>query len=136
MSGFVVDSRSLLAVRATLGRLHDQLVGIPNVVSGYDGVLGGRVLEAELEQFCSRWHYGIIQIAGRIDGMMERLQAAAAAYERIDHRIASGTHKHHPGVGSGTTSVGGGPPPGSGSGTTTIGGGPSRGSGSGTTVIG
>jgi len=48
MSRFVVDHRSLLQLRDTLGRLHDHLLGIPRVVSGFDGVLGGRALEAEL----------------------------------------------------------------------------------------
>jgi hypothetical protein len=116
MSRFVVDHRSLLELRDTLGRLHDQLLGIPRVVSGFDGLLGGRALEAELAQFCSRWQYGIMLVADRIDAMMGRLAAAAAAYERIEQRVASG-----PMSGSGTTTIGGGPPAGSGSGTTTIG---------------
>jgi hypothetical protein len=128
MSRFVVDHRSLLELRDTLGRLHDQLLGIPRVVSSFDGLLGGRALEAELAQFSSRWHYGIMVIADRIGGMMGRLTAAAAAYQRIEQRIASG-----PMSGSGTTTIGGSPH--SGSGTTTIGGSPSR-SGSGTTTIG
>jgi hypothetical protein len=116
MSRFVVDHRSLLELRDTLGRLHDQLLGIPRVVSGFDGLLGGRALEAELGEFCSRWQYGIMLIADRTASMMGRLAAAAAAYERIEQRVASG-----PTSGSGTTTIGGGPPAGSGSGTTTIG---------------
>jgi hypothetical protein len=137
MSGFVVDSRSLLAVRDTLGRLHGELLSIPNVVGGYDGLLGGRALESQLEQFCTSWQFGILQVADRIEAMMERLLQAAAAYERIEHRISSSGHRlHHPGSGSGTTVIGGGPSPGSGSGTTVIGDGPSPGSGSGTTTIG
>jgi hypothetical protein len=134
MSRFVVDHRSLLALRATLGRLHEQLLAIPTVVGGYEGTLGSRALEAELGQFCSRWHYGILQVADRTDGMMRRLDGAAAAYQRIEQRVAAS------GQGSGTTSIGGGPPSGSGSGTTSIGGGPPSGShsgsGSGTTVVG
>jgi len=118
MPSFVVDHRSLLALRATLGRLHEQLVSMPTVVGGYEGLLGGPGLEAELGQFCARWHYGIIAIADRIDGIMRRLEGAAAAYQRIERRI---TASSHPGSGSGVTSVGGGPPPGTGSGTTTIG---------------
>jgi hypothetical protein len=117
MSRFEVDHRSLLALRATLGRLHDQLLGIPTVVRGFDGVLGGRPLEAELEQFCNRWHYGIVLVAERIEGMMGRLRAAAAAYERIEQRVA--LPPGAPLTGSGTTKIGG--PPRSGSGTTTIG---------------
>jgi hypothetical protein len=131
MSRLVVDHRSLLELRDTLGRLHEQLLGIPRVVGGFDGVLGGRALEAELAQFCSRWQYGIIVVAGRIEGMMGRLAAAAAAYQRIEHRIASSGHGSH--SGSGTTSIGGSPR--SGSGTTSVGGGPPP-SGSGTTTIG
>jgi hypothetical protein len=119
MSRFVVDHRSLLALRATLGRLHEQLLAVPSVVGGYEGALGGRALEAELGQFAARWHYGILQVADRTDGMMRRLDGAAAAYQRIEQRVAGSGHGS--GMGSGTTSVGGGPPSGSGSGTTTIG---------------
>jgi hypothetical protein len=132
MSRLVVDHRSLLELRDTLGRLHEQLLGIPRVVSGFDGVLGGRALEAELAQFCSRWQYGIVLVADRIEGMMGRLAAAAAAYQRIEQRLASSGHGSH--SGSGTTSIGGSPS-GSGSGTTSVGGSP-PGSGSGTTTIG
>ena len=110
MSRLVVDSRTLLAVRDTLGRLHHQLLGIHTVVGGYEGVLGGRALEAELEQFCVRWHFGIVEIGERITGMMHRL-LAAAAYERIEDRIGSGTTVVGGGgarrtIGSGTTTIG------------------------------
>jgi hypothetical protein len=117
MSRFVVDHRSLLALRSTLGRLHGQLLGVPAVVSGFDGVLGGRGLEAELTGFCNRWHYEIVLVAERIEAMMGQLSVAAAAYGRIEQRLAA------PGPralsGSGTTTIGG--PPRSGSGTITIG---------------
>jgi hypothetical protein len=131
VSRFLVDSRTLLAVRDTLGRLHDQLLGMHTVIFGYWGGLGGRELEGELEHFCGTWHYGVTEIAGQISEMMRRLTAAAAAYERIEQRIARS--------GSGTTVIGGpGPPHGSGarsgSGTTVIGGAGSGG-GSGTTVV-
>src|ERR1700744_797027 len=48
MSKFLVDSRTLLAVRDPLGRLHDQLLGVHTVVDGYQGVLGVQELEAEI----------------------------------------------------------------------------------------
>ncbi len=138
MSTFLVDSRTLLAVRDTLGRLHDQLLGMHNVIWSYWGVLGGRELEGELEHFCGTWHYGVTQLAGEITNQMSRLVGAAAAYERIEQRITAGGGSHG---GSGTTVIGGGSRHGggSGSGTTVIGGGSGHGggsSGSGTTVIG
>ncbi|HEX3977663.1 MAG TPA: hypothetical protein VGG07_00060 [Solirubrobacteraceae bacterium] len=197
MSGFVVDSRTLVAVRDTLGRLNDQLVGMHTVIWHQWGTLGGSALESELEHFCGTWHYGVTELGGQLADLTRRLGEAAAAYDRIEQRIthasggsgstggapiapttASGhtsmhhTAKHtpakhtpakhtssgahhtaakHPGVGSGTTVIGGGgtgggrdsgrhhPSSGSGSGTTIIGGGPtqssSSGSGSGTTTI-
>jgi len=132
MARFVVDSRSLLVVRDTLGRLHLQLLAIPNVVDGYDGVLGGHALEDELEQFTTSWQFAITQVAGQIDAIMGWLLAAAAAYERIERRIAGAGHNHPSQTGSGTTTIGGPPP--AGSGTTTMGGPPAKGSR--TTVIG
>jgi hypothetical protein len=130
MSGFLVDSRTLLAVRDKLGRLHDQLLGMHTVSWGYEGVLGGRELEGELQRFCGTWHWGILEIAGQITQMMGQLLQAAAAYQRIEDRITGASQPHS---GSGTTAVGGSPSgshgsgsAGShgGSGTTTVGGGP------------
>jgi hypothetical protein len=120
MSKFLVDSRTLLAVRDTLGRLHDQLLGVHTIVGGYQGVIGGQALEAELEQFCTHWHYGIVELGGQITSMMRRLVAAAAAYQRIENRIVAAS--------SGGAPVAPGTHPTSGSGTTTIGGGGSGGS--------
>ncbi|HEY3728744.1 MAG TPA: hypothetical protein VGL51_16325 [Solirubrobacteraceae bacterium] len=115
MSQFLVDSRTLLAVRDTLGRLHDQLLGVHAVVDGYDGLLGGRALEEELGRFCGQWHYGITELGAQITSMMRRLVAAAAAYQRIEDRIAGASHggaangapRTGSPVGSGTTVVGG-----------------------------
>ncbi len=129
MSRFVVDSHSLLAVRDRLGYLHDQLLGMHTVAAGYDGVLGGRELEGELQHFCGRWHWGIVQIGEQIMDMMGRLASAAAAYERIEQRVSrAGNGAHPPHSGSGTTVIGGGHGGGGstggstgGSGTTTIG---------------
>lgn len=112
MSRFLVDSRTLLAVRDKLGRLHGQLLGMHTVVGGFEGTLGGRALEGELEHFVTRWHYGIATLAGEIDEMMGRLTGAAAAYQRIEDKLAgeaaSGGAPVAPGVGSGTTVIGGG----------------------------
>ncbi len=111
MSRLVVDSRTLLAVRDTLGRLHHQLLGIHTAVGGHEGALGGRTLESELEQFCGRWHFGILEVGGEIADMRHRLLRAADAYERIEGQIGSGTttvgapRRRHL-SGSGTTIVG------------------------------
>jgi len=147
MSGFLVDSRTLLAVRDTLGRLNDQLLSMHAVIYGYWGLLGGHELEGELEHFCGTWHYGVTEIGGEITDLMTRLTEAAAAYQRIEQRIAAAGHRS--GSGSGTTVIGGPSPArhhqgsGTGSGTTVIGGGPVTttsggagiGSGSGTTIV-
>ncbi|HET8980122.1 MAG TPA: hypothetical protein VFN87_18360 [Solirubrobacteraceae bacterium] len=135
MSRFVVDSRSLLAVRDALGHLHDRLLGMHTVIWASWGTLGGRELAGELEHFCGTWHYGVREITDEIARLMNRLTEAAAAYERIERRVATAGHTHGGPVGPRTGS-------GSGSGTTVIGGPPadrgggSGGSGSGSTVIG
>jgi hypothetical protein len=54
LSGFVVDSRSLLAVRDALGRRYDERHAMHTVIFAYWG------------------------------------RRAAAAYERIEHRVAGG----------------------------------------------
>ena len=87
MSGFVVDSRTLLAVRDTLGRLNEQLVGMHTVIWHQWGTLGGVALESELEHFCGTWHYGVTELGGQLQDLTRRLGEAAQAYERIEQRI-------------------------------------------------
>ncbi len=122
----LVDARTLLAVREKLGRLHDQLLRMHTVVDGYEGLLGGRALESELRDFCTRWHFGTIEVAEEISALMNDLLGAVSAYQRIEERLAAA---HARPSGSGTTTVGGRGPatsvirtgPYSGHGTTTIG---------------
>jgi hypothetical protein len=106
MSGFVVDSRTLVAVRDTLGRLHAQLVGMHTVVWHQHGTLGGAALEAELEHFCGTWHYGVAELGGQLQDLNRRLSEAAAAYDRIEQRIT------HAGGGAGAAGSGGAAAPG------------------------
>ena len=101
MSGFVVDSRTLVAVRDTLGRLNDQLVGMHTVIWHQWGTLGGSALESELEHFCGTWHYGVTELGGQLEDLTRRLSEAAAAYDRIEQRI---TH-----ASGGSSSTGGAP---------------------------
>jgi hypothetical protein len=101
MSGFVVDSRTLVAVRDTLGRLHDQLAGMHSDVWQQWGTLGGRALESELEHFCGTWHYGVTELGGQLHDLTRRLGEAAAAYERIEQRIT-----HAAGGSSATSTTG------------------------------
>jgi hypothetical protein len=101
MSGFVVDSRTLVAVRDTLGRLNDQLVGMHTVIWHQWGTLGGSALESELEHFCATWHYGVTELGGQLADLTRRLSEAAAAYDRIEQRI---TH-----ASGGSASTGGAP---------------------------
>jgi hypothetical protein len=101
MSGFVVDSRTLMAVRDTLGRLHEQLAGMHSGIWQQWGTLGGRALESELEHFCGTWHYGVAELGGQLQDLTRRLGEAAAAYERIEQRIT-----HAGGGSSGASSTG------------------------------
>ncbi len=87
MSQFVVDRDSLLAARAELAVLRDQLLTMHVAIWAYWGQLGGRELEGELEHFCGTWHWGATEIAARIDSVAVRLQEAADAYERIEQRV-------------------------------------------------
>ncbi len=100
MSGFVVDSRTLVAVRDTLGRLNDQLVGMHTIVWHQSGTIGGQALESELEHFCGTWHYGVTELGGQLQDLTRRLGEAANAYERIEQRIT------HASGGSGTAGSG------------------------------
>ena len=108
MSGFVVDSRTLVAVRDTLGRLQDQLVGMHTVIWHQWGTLGGHALESELEHFCGTWHYGVSELGGQLQDLNRRLGEAASAYDRIEQRIIHAS-------GGSATGTGGAPVTGTGS---------------------
>lgn len=102
MSGFVVDSRTLVAVRDTLGRLNEQLLGMHTVIWHRWGTLGGVALESELEHFCGTWRYGVAELGGQLQDLTRRLSEAAQAYEHIEQRITQA------GAGSTSTSATGG----------------------------
>jgi hypothetical protein len=151
MSTFLVDAQTLLALRERLGQLHGQLLGMPIVLRGFDGLLGGRGVEGELEAFSLRWEADIQGVGGQLTRLMHQLVAAADAYQHIDDGLGGAAHRraaahrlaHRPSSGSGTTTVPrphsrrAEPPrrhghPGVGSGTTVI----DPGAGSGRTVVG
>lgn len=106
MAQFLVDARTLLALRDLLGRLGGRLTAMPTVVSESDRALGGGGLGPELDRFSARWHGEVTSIADRIAAIMVALVAAAAAYERVERRLAAahGTSRRVR-SGAGTTTV-------------------------------
>jgi hypothetical protein len=110
VSGFVVDSRTLVAVRDTLGRLNDQLLGMHTVIWHQSGTIGGQALESELEHFCGTWHYGVTELGGQLQDLTRRLGEAANAYERIEQRIThASAGSGAPGGGAPAAATGSGP---------------------------
>ncbi len=113
MSGFVVDSRTLVAVRDTLGRLQDQLVGMHTVIWHQWGTVGGQALESELEHFCGTWHYGVSELGGPAPGPDapprrggRGLRAHRAAHHPRQRRISpNGRRTSASPTGSGHTST-------------------------------
>jgi len=85
---FTVDPASLQALAATLGGLCGQMEAMHDVASGFQGVLGGRALEGEIEHFCDNWHYGIGLLQQHMENVVQNLGKAAATYSRSEHCVA------------------------------------------------
>ncbi len=89
MATFTVDPATLHALASSLSAIHDEMQSMHAVATGYEGLLGGPDLDGEVEHFCSHWGYGIGQLADHMGKVVDRLNAAAAAYGRSDGEIAS-----------------------------------------------
>lgn len=133
-----VDPASLRDARGRLDRLGYELTTLHTGIWQVWDTVGGHCLAGELEHFCGTWHGATSRLTAEIAGLGRQLEAAAAAYERIEHHVAGSGRaaRPRPASGSGTTIIESGPSAGSGSGTTVIGGAPGPGTGSGTTIIG
>lgn len=59
-----------------------------DVASGFEGVLGGRALEGEIEHFCDNWHYGIGLLEQHMQNVVENLGKAATTYSHSEHCVA------------------------------------------------
>lgn len=88
MSTFTVDPASLDALAGTLGGICAEMQGMKTFVSGFEGRLGGRPLEGEIEHFCSQWHYGLGLLEQHMQHVVTNLQKAAATYARSDGDVA------------------------------------------------
>jgi hypothetical protein len=88
MATFTVDPASLQALAGTLGGLCGEMEAMHDVASGFQGVLGGRALEGEIEHFCDNWHYGIGLLEQHMQNVVENLGKAAATYSRSEHCVA------------------------------------------------
>jgi hypothetical protein len=90
MATFTVDPATLQALSGTLSGIHSEMQSMHGVAEGYEGLLGGSDLEGEVEGFCSHWGYGIGQLADHMTKVVQRLDAAAANYERAEADIGKG----------------------------------------------
>lgn len=87
MATFTVDPASLHALAGKLGGLAAQLEGMHDVVTGYNGLLGGRALEGEIDHFCSNWHYGIGLLEKHMQHVVQNLAKASATYSSSEQHI-------------------------------------------------
>jgi hypothetical protein len=165
MSGFVVDTESLVDVANSLQTLQHVLSAISaGDVTDSGAELGGQTIGQQLGAFNTQWQTGVTMISGEVQTMTLALFKAAAHYDHTEQAVA-GSHKTPQGAGPviggaqsahGTTHAHTHPKPkrgnhtehhepatdhrhherGTGTGTTTIGGPRMPGSGAGTTTIG
>ena len=89
MATFTVDPATLQALAGTLGGMCAQMSAMPRIAGGYQGVLGGRALEGEVEHFCSNWHYGISLLEHHMQHVVKNLEKAAATYSSSEHHVAA-----------------------------------------------
>lgn len=92
MATFTVDPATLQELSRTLTGIHSQMSGMHGVATGYEGLLGGRDLEGQVEGFCSTWGYGIGQLGDHMGKVVERLNYAATGYGQSEQKIADAAH--------------------------------------------
>jgi hypothetical protein len=91
MATFKVDTDSLRTLHDRLVAIHGELMGTRRAVSGYEGRLGGSELDRKLEDFCGHWDHGLNQLETHMAGVLQRLLAAADAYEKCEQEILNAT---------------------------------------------
>jgi hypothetical protein len=82
-----VSPDSLRALAGRLDDIHSELTATGSVISGYRGLLGSPDVDNALDDFFSNWSDGMNKIEGHLDGVVQRLRAAADAYEQTDQAI-------------------------------------------------
>jgi hypothetical protein len=87
MATFTVDPASLRALAVTLGGLCGEMDAMHDVASGFEGVLGGRALEGEVQHFCNNWHYGIGLLQKHMQNVVENLGKASATYTSSEQHV-------------------------------------------------
>jgi hypothetical protein len=88
LSSYAVSPDSLRALAGRLDGIHSELVGTGSVIGGYSGLLGSPDIDRALDEFFSDWSDGMNKIQGHVEGVVQRLRAAADAYEQTDQGIA------------------------------------------------
>jgi len=87
MTTFTVDPATLQQLSGTLSNIHAEMQGMQGVATGYEGLLGGSDLEGEVEGFCGHWGYGISQLSAHMADVVQRLNEAAATYNKSEQDI-------------------------------------------------
>src|ERR1700728_99753 len=103
MATFTVDPATLRRLAKTLSGLGGTMEGMKVAADSYEGLLGGRSLEAEIEHFAGTWDYGISLLDKHMKNVVNNLEKAAANYQASEHHIGQAAHS---GSGSGTTTIG------------------------------
>jgi uncharacterized protein YukE len=88
MSTYEVSPDSLRALAGRLEGIRAELAGTGAVIGGYAGLLGSPDVDWALDEFFRNWSDGMNKIEGHLDGVVERLRAAADVYVQTDLQIA------------------------------------------------
>jgi hypothetical protein len=88
LSTYSVSSDSLRDLAGRLDGVYGEMRATGTVIGGYRGLLGSPEVDDALDDFFNDWSDGMKKIEGHLEGVVQRLRAAADAYEQTDQDIA------------------------------------------------
>ena len=89
MATFAVNTDSLAALHDQLVGVNQELLGTRTTVSGYEGRLGGRMLDHAMEDFCGHWDNGLNILQTHMQNVLQRLTDAIQAYDQAEGDISN-----------------------------------------------
>ena len=93
MTTFTVDPATLEALSGKLSSIHTEMEGMSTLVSVPAGVLGGSDIEGTLSGACNHWSYGTKKLADHMNGVVQRLNAAAQTYSQSEDAVQAACGK-------------------------------------------
>lgn len=80
MATFSVDTETLTELSQRLQQIHAEMAELPGLTTGFQGLLGDRALENDVDEFCSEWTHVIVHLQHETARVITQLNTATTNY--------------------------------------------------------